>query len=171
LSLFALNPNALAPNYGLLIGLLVALLYGWRKKLPLRPTLDALAPGLAVFLASLGIAHLLSGGAFGAPTDFPLAIYLWDDYRYPTQIFETLLALGVLAAALKHPLGKPGFGLNFLLFVSLSVASRLFLEAFRGDSLIWLGGFRAAQVVSLFILIFCFWLIREWANPQDIEMT
>jgi phosphatidylglycerol:prolipoprotein diacylglycerol transferase len=171
LSLFALNTNTIAPVDGLLIGFFVAVIYGWRKQLPLRPTLDALAPGLAVFLVTLGIAHLLSGGAFGAPTKIPLAIYLWDDYRYPTQIFETLFALGVLLAALKRPLGKPGLGLNFLLVVSLSVASRLILEAFRGDSLIWLGGFRAAQVVSLIILLSCLWLIRVWAQPKEFETT
>lgn len=171
LSLFALNPNTIAPIDGLVIGLLVAVVYGWRKKLPLRPALDALAPGLAVFLVTLGIAHFLSGGAFGAPTKIPLAIYLWDDYRYPTQIVETLFSLGVLLAALKHPLGKPGLGLNFLLVVSLSVASRLLLEAFRGDSLIWIGGFRAAQVVSFIILLSCLWLIRVWAQPKEFETT
>ena len=171
LSLFALNPNTISPNEGLLIGFFVAVIYGWRKQLPLRPTLDALAPGLAVFLVTLGIAHLLSGGAFGAPTEIPLAIYLWDDYRYPTQIFEMLFALGVLAVVLKRPLGKPGLGLNFLLVIALSVASRLFLEAFRGDSLIWIGGFRAAQVASLIILLSCLWMMRVWAQPEEFGMT
>ena len=100
-----------------------------------------------------------------------VTIYLWEDYRYPTQIFETLFALGVLLAALKRPLGKPGFGLNFLLVVALSVASRLFLEAFRGDSLIWVGGIRTAQVASLFILLACLWIMRVWAQPKEFEMT
>ena len=49
LSLFAINTNTLSPVEGLLIGLLVAFVYGQRKGLQLRPVLDALAPGLAVF--------------------------------------------------------------------------------------------------------------------------
>ncbi len=171
LSLFSLNTNTLSAIDGLIIGSVVAAIYGWRKRLPLRPTLDALAPGLAVFLVSLGVAHILSGGAFGSPTDVPWSIYLWDESRHPTQIYETLFALGVLLLALMRPLGQPGAGLNFLLVISLSAASRLFLEAFRGDSLIWPGGFRAAQVSSLIILLISLWVMMLWKQPQDDELT
>jgi prolipoprotein diacylglyceryltransferase len=171
LSLFALNPNTLSTIDGLIIGLVVVVIYGRRKGLPLRPTLDALAPGLAVFLVSLGVAHILSGDAFGVPTDVLWSVYLWDESRHPTQIYETLFALGVLALVLKRPLGRPGMGLNFLLVIALSAASRLFLEAFRGDSLIWTGGFRAVQVVSLIVLLVCLWLIRVWAKPLEYETT
>lgn len=168
LSLFALNPNTLAPSDGLVIGALFAVIYGRRKELTLRPTLDALAPGLAVFLVSLGVAHFLSGDAFGAPTDLPWAITLWDEKRHPTQIYETLLALGILFIVWKRPLNRQGTGLNFLLTVSLSAASRLFMEAFRGNSVIWLGGFRAAQIVSLMILLISLWLIPKWVkNPKS----
>ncbi len=45
---------------------------------------------------------------------------------------------------------KPeGAGLNFLLTIALTSASRVFLEAFRGDSIFWPGGFREAQVIAL----------------------
>src|SRR4030067_240163 len=61
---------------------------GPRQRLPLRPTLDALAPGLAAFLVALGVAHFLSGDAFGAPAyrpddqvPLPWAIHLWGEYR------------------------------------------------------------------------------------------
>jgi prolipoprotein diacylglyceryltransferase len=164
ISLFALNPNTLSPGDGIIIGALVATIYGSRKKLSLRPTLDALAPGLAAFLVSLAVAHFLSGDAFGAPTEVPWAIYLWDEYRHPTQIYETLIALGVFALVLKRPLGQPGQGISFLLVAALSAFARLFLEAFRGDSLIWTGGFRAAQVTNLFVLAACFWLMKTWSQ-------
>ena len=67
LSLLSLNVNTLAISDGLVFGLAVAALYGWHKKLPLRPTLDALAPGLAAFMVALGVSHFLSGDAYGAP--------------------------------------------------------------------------------------------------------
>ena len=86
LSLLALNVNTLAGSDGLLIGLVVAALYGRRKKLLLRPTLDALAPGLATFMVALGVSHLLSGDAFGASADLPWSIYLWNEYRHPSQV-------------------------------------------------------------------------------------
>ena len=164
ISLLALTPATLSPTAGLVIGLTLAALVGWRKRLPLRPTLDALAPGLAAFLVALGGAHLLSGDAFGAPTTLPWAIYLWDDARHPSQVYETLAALAVFAVAWKRPLGV-GQGLNFLLVVALSAGARVFLEAFRGDSLVWAGGFRAAQVVGVIVLGTTLWLIRRWVAP------
>ena len=164
LSLLSINPNTLSAGEGLLIGLLAAFVYSQRKGLPLRPALDALAPGLAAFMVLLGAAHLLSGDAYGAATNaLPWRIYLWSEYRHPSQIYEILAALGVLLIVLKRPLGDPGRGLNFLLVVGLSAGARVFLEAFRGDSLIWAGGFRAVQVAGLAGSL---WLMRSWARPQ-----
>ena len=165
LSLLALNPQTLSPVDGILTGLLVAGVYGRRKNLPLRPTLDALAPGLAAFMVAVGVAHFLSGDAFGAPTDLPWGIYLWDAYRHPTQVYEVILALGVFLAVWKQPLGRPGDGLNFLLLVALSGGARLFLEAFRGDSLVWDGGWRAAQIVSLAVVLLSLALMQKWYPP------
>ena len=165
LGLLALTPATLSPNAGLVIGLAVAALYGRCHGLRLRPTLDALAPGLAAFMVALGVAHIMSGDAFGAPAQLPWSIYLWDDYRHPSQIYETLTALVVFAVAWKRPLGQPGDGVNFLLVVALSAATRVLLEAFRGDSVIWSGGFRGAQVVGVVVLAAALWLMKAWVQP------
>jgi len=164
LSLLALNLNTLAGFDGLLIGLVVAALYGWRKKLPLRLTLDALAPGLAAFMIALGVTHLLSGDAFGAPTELPWSIYLWNEFRHPSQIYEILAAVVILFIVIKRPQSQAGDGINFLMWVALSSAARIFLEAFRGDSMIWPGGFRAAQVVSLIVLAITLFVMRPGAS-------
>ena len=170
LSLLSINPNTLSAGEGLLIGLLAAFVYSQRKGLPLRPALDALAPGLAAFMVLLGAAHLLSGDAYGAATNaLPWRIYLWSEYRHPSQIYEILAALGVLLIVLKRPLGDPGRGLNFLLVVGLSAGARVFLEAFRGDSVIWPGGFRTAQAAGLFILAVTLWLMRAWSQKPASE--
>jgi len=166
LSLLALNPNTLSAIDGVLIGILAAFIYGQRKRLALRPTLDGLAPGLAVFMISLGISHLLNGDAYGAPTTLPWRIFLWGEYRHPTQVYEILAALVVLWVVLSRPFGSSGSGLNFLFVVALSAGARLFLEAFRGDSLIWPGGIRTAQVVSLIVIIISLWLMRAWSRSQ-----
>ncbi len=167
LSLIALTTATLSPNAGLIVGIAVAAFFGWRKRLPLRPTLDALAPGLAAFMIAFGIAHLLSGDAFGSPAQLPWAIYLWDDYRHPSQLYEVIAAALVLVVVWRHPLGQPGGGINFLLVAALSAAARVFLEAFRGDSVIWLGGFRAAQIVALLALVASLWLLRKWAQRKS----
>lgn len=155
LSLLSLNPTTLAPAEGMLSGLLVALIYSQRKGLPLWATLDALAPGLAVFTVAYGFADLASGDAFGAPNDLPWSIDLWGARRHPSQIYEILLA-GLIFAAIREVGLRPPFpftGFLFLAWAVLAAASRLFLEAFRGDSVIVLGTLRLPQLVSLSVLL------------------
>jgi prolipoprotein diacylglyceryltransferase len=43
-------------------------------------------------------------------------------------------------------------GASFLLFAALTAGSRLFLEAFRGDSTLIFGGLRLAQVSAWIVL-------------------
>ena len=85
LSLLALTPTTLSPFMGLIVGSITFVIFIQRKALPIRPTLDALAPGLALFLVFVGLAHILSGDAYGAPASVPWAIRLWNEYRHPSQ--------------------------------------------------------------------------------------
>jgi len=153
LSLLALNATTLAPAEGALTGMLAALIYAQRKGLPLWGTLDALAPGLASFALAAGFSHLASGDAFGAPADLPWAIELWGARRHPSQIYEILLAGGVLGVILQARLHAPFPGFLFLGWMVLAAGSRLFLEAFRGDSVIAFGTVRLAQLLSLGLLL------------------
>lgn len=166
LSLFALNLNTLAPFEGFLIGLAAGGIYLARKKLPLRPVLDTLTPGMAVFFAALGVSHILSGQAYGVESQVPWSIFLWGDYRHPTQFYETIAALLILVVIWLRPLGYPGAGLNFSLFVSLTALARIFIEAFRADSSI-LGDFRTAQVASLVILALSLLLLHRWLRSPN----
>lgn len=165
LSLLALTPTTLSPLMGATVGLVTFMILMDRKGLPLRPTLDALAPGLTFVLMAVGVSHILSGDAYGAPARVPWAIRLWNDYRHPSQFYETLSA-AIIFLIIRERLPKPdGAGLNFLLAVVLSAAARVFLEAFRGDSVFWPGGFREAQVLALAILMLGLYWMRRWMNP------
>ena len=95
LSLLALTPTTLSPLTGLAVGLIAFAIFVQRKAMPIRPTLDAIAPGLALFMAFVGLAHILSGDAYGAPTNVPWAIRLWNEYRHPSQFYETFIALTI----------------------------------------------------------------------------
>ena len=162
LSVFSLNPATLAPAEGALTGTVAALLYGVRRKLPLRLTLDALAPAVALMGVAVAVAHLASGDAFGAAARLPWSVYLWDEYRHPSQVYELSAALGVLGIRWWVKDRRPFIGFNFLLVVALSAAARVFLEAFRGDSLLISGGLRAAQIGGLVILALCLGLMKFW---------
>ena len=152
LSIVSLNLSTLDAAGGLIFGVLVGTLYAWRKRLLSVRWLDVLTPGAAALLAAVSLSNLFSGEAYGSPTTLPWAIELWDMERHPTQIYEMLAMLAILAVLLivlrRHP--KPGTAT--LLFVALYSGQRVFLEAFRGNSLLLPGGWRAAQVVGLLVL-------------------
>ena len=169
LSLLALTPTTLSPGAGLIVGLIAFVIFIQRKGLPVGTTLDAIAPGLALFMVFVGFAHILSGDAYGAPTSVPWAIRLWNEYRHPSQFYEIFIALTVFLV-IRERFPKPvGAGLNFLLTVALSSASRVFLESFRGDSIFWSGGFRESQVIALVIMVVSFYWIRKWMNSNLTE--
>ncbi len=163
-SLFSLNPGLLDPSGGLLAGALAALVYGSRKRLPFWSTLDALTPGLALFSVFLGLAHLASGDAFGAPTHLPWGIYLWGEVRQPSQVYE-ILAAGIILwvvwpqGRLSNPPAQIALtsGRAFLTFLALSAAARIFLEAFRGDSVLVFDRLRLAQLIAWGVLAVALW--------------
>jgi prolipoprotein diacylglyceryltransferase len=146
LSLLALTPTTLSPSMGFLVGLIAFWILIDHQNLPVRPALDAVAPGLALFMIFLGVSHILSGDAYGAPTRVPWAIRLWNEYRHPSQFYETFTALIIFLVILKRFPKPDGAGLNFLLTLALTAGSRVFLEAFRGDSVFWLAVSRARSL-------------------------
>lgn len=171
LGLFSPSTSTLSPIGGFLIGMSTALIYGYRQKLPFRQSLDALTPGLAFFMISIGVSHLLSGNAYGSPSRVPWAMYLWSDYRHPAQLYEIFLALAIFTLVLPKVLPARAPGIRFAQFVSLSALARVFLEAFRGDSVLWLDGYRAAQVMGLLVLIICIVLLRQWERIEPNEAS
>lgn len=153
LGILSLNPNTLAPVEGMATAIIVALIYAQRSKLPLWPTLDALTPGIALFMIFIGLAHLASGDAFGAESDLPWAIELWGAHRHPTQIYELLSAVLIMFLVLRLRRGTSFEGFLFLVYMGMAALQRFLIEALRGDSLIVLGNIRSAQLISLLILM------------------
>ena len=153
LSLFSPNPDLFDPMSGFLAALLTGFIYGQRKALPLWGALDAITPIAASLTIGLALAHLAAGTAFGSPTTLPWGMELWNATRHPSQLYELLASLLIFSLlwfnkAELHP------GLLFLNFASLTAGSRLFLEAFRGDSALIFGGLRLAQIIAWILLAF-----------------
>lgn len=169
LSLFSLNPSTLARTEGLVVGLIVALIYGQRQKLPLWRSLDALVPGLALFMIFRGLSHLSSGDAFGAASSVPWSIELWGSSRHPSQLYEILAGLLIFLAVQRIKRTMPFDGFLFWAWVIMLSASTLFLEAFRGDSVIILGSIRSAQLLNLLILLASFIGLRLLARNNVIQ--
>jgi phosphatidylglycerol---prolipoprotein diacylglyceryl transferase len=166
LSLLALRPQMLDAQGGLLFAAIAALIYGQRRKLALWPTLDALTSLFAVMMIAFGLANFASGDGFGAPASVPWAIELWGAQRHPSQVYETLAALLVAAAtwlgsaiARRSEAGSAP-GLRFWAFLALTGLSLIFLQGFRGDSIL-LAGLRSAQVVGWVVLAISLWQIGQ----------
>ena len=168
LSLLSRETGLLDPWGGVLVGVIAGLAYAQRRSLPFWPTLDALTSGLAVFAVALGFSHLASGASFGSPTTAPWGILLWGERRQPVQVYEIILAAAILTFILRY---GPRFsqrvpGLTFLSFIALTALARLFLEAFRGDSVLLPGGFRSAQVIAWLILALSLTIIYQRLRPR-----
>lgn len=150
-SVFSINIDLFDHLGALATAVIVGFAYGQRNKLALWSTLDALTPLFATVAMGLALAHLAAGTAFGKPTTLPWGIDLWNANRHPTQIYELIVSLLIFGILWFRKNGYPG-GSEFLLFTALTAGARLFLETFRGDSILVFGGVRLAQVIAWILL-------------------
>lgn len=130
--------------------------------------LDVLAPGalLAQVIGRWG--NFVNGEAFGPPTNLPWAIFIpsqdrpsqYAQYAYfhPLFLYESLWNLVGLGLLLKYFVKpeRPFFSFGFYLF--WYGTGRFFYEFGRFDTAS-LGGFKVAQVVSVFLVFFGLWLL------------
>ncbi len=161
--IFAIWEGGLAIHGGLIAGALTTLLYCRMTGLSVLVTLDIMAPSVAIGQAIGRWGNFFNQEAFGTPTDLPWRLYIDPyhrppslkgfEYFHPTFLYESLwnvLVFCVLWFGLrKRFTGKPGaLTLSYLGLYSLG---RFFVEGLRIDSLM-LGSFRAAQIVSAFLV-------------------
>jgi phosphatidylglycerol:prolipoprotein diacylglycerol transferase len=154
ISLISLNPSLFDPFWGVLIGLLAGIAYGQRKRLHVWSILDILTPGLAVMGVAFNLSHLASGAAFGKPTQLPWGIYMWGEIRHPSQVYATIVAGLILVIVLRIEKSMTALpsGVLFWVFVGMTAAARMFLEAFRGDSTLIFESLRQDQLIAWSVL-------------------
>ena len=151
IDLISLNYSLFDLGGGIAIAILTGLGFGQRKTLAFWPTLDTLTPFFAALMVGIGAAHLASGEAFGKETSLPWAIELFGTTRHPSQVFGIAAALFILnSIGMRKPFEIPGK--QFLFFVAFSAGAALFLEAFRGDSVLVAGGLRLGQIVAWIVM-------------------
>lgn len=169
LSIFSINTTLFNGWGAAASALIAALWYGQKHQLDFWSTLDLFTPAFATLSLFIGLAHLASGSAFGSASDLPWSIELWGARRHPTQIYEMISAALVLTIILKMFSSKKVLpkGILFLTFLILTTASRLFLEAFRGDSQM-IDNVRTAQLAAWLILAVSLFLFgKRFFQPAD----
>jgi phosphatidylglycerol:prolipoprotein diacylglycerol transferase len=165
-SVFSLNPSLLDPIAGMSIGILAGFIFIKRKNLPFWHTLDAITPLISVMALAFALSNLVSGNAYGAQTSVPWAIYSHGTFRHPSQIYEVFgagIILWLVSSKIEY--SEVG-GKTFFLFFVLSASIRIFLEAFRGDSELYVSGIRTPQVHSWIILAICLWGLNRLERGQ-----
>ena len=167
LNIFSLNVDLFDSTSGIVTGLLIGIIYGKKQNLSLWNALDALTPILAFTAIGLHLSHLAAGIAFGSPTTLPWGIDLWNATRHPTQIYELIASL-IIFGIIWFRKSELSPGALFLNFTALTAGAHLFLEAFRADSTLILGGIRLAQVVAWVALTIVFITSEQkWQNAPD----
>ena len=158
---WALRVGDLAWPGALLGGLLASYLWSRLRRFDATALADSAALALPVPQALASIGLLLSGEAFGAPTGLPWSVSLFGAARHPTQIYLALAALGSLGALwslARRPLPP---GTLMAGYLGLQGLTLLLIEPLRGDSLVFPGGVRAAQVAGLALLLCSLWWMRQ----------
>ena len=160
-SYYSTNPSeipaiwhgGLAIHGALIAGVLAGYFFVKWQKLKFWQIADIVAPSIILGQAIGRWGNFFNQEAYGYPTDLPWAMYIDGAYRHPTFLYESLWDLGVFLFLLWYRRRKGiKHGEVFLIYAILYSAGRFIVEAFRTDSLM-LGSLRAAQVISVIIIM------------------
>ncbi len=159
--------------YGGFLGATVAgVLYVQIKKLPIWKVADAVAPSISLGYVFGRMGCLLNGCCFGRACELPWAIHYPDTHStrglgvHPTQVYDSLLNLGLYLGLVWLYRRKKFDGQVFAAYVVCYAVVRAIVEVFRGDyPRYYLGGLvTPAQLLSAAILIAG--LILFWKLPR-----
>lgn len=152
---------------GLFFALAAAFLYGRKKQLPLRSSLDALAPGLLVGFMVISLADFLSGPGYGTETGFLLGINVFGIKRHAVQIYEIFVAFVALIVWWVVSDRRQYDGQLFLMTTAVYSAGLLLVDAYRANSPLTSNGYHITQIVSLLVLLACVYLLGRMATKND----
>ena len=169
LNLVSLTPSMLDASFGVLVGILTALIIAQKKHLPLWPTLDTLTPFFILIFAGIHLANYANGEAFGLPTQLPWGIQLWNTVRHPVQRYALILAAALFTWLLAHTrlFTSTGFmhsGVLFNLVIAGLGFITLFTRAFIAEKVL-LGNIDFYQLIALAVLLGSMMMIYTRAFP------
>jgi len=191
------DPRLLLERYGLVwyggfvVGTAAVLWTMRRRRLPPWPTLDAVAPALALGYGIGRIGCFLVGDDYGRPTDLPWGVafehglppttawHLRTEFGlaipadvpggallrvHPTQLYETAMALAIWAVGLALLRRRSAAGGVALPVLGLLAVERFAIEFLRAKDDRFLGPFTLAQAISVAVLVAVALLARRRAS-------
>ena len=159
LDIFKVWDGGLAFQGGLLLAFIIALTYIRRHDLPVWSTLDVLALGIPLGQSIGRIGCFMAGCCYGRTTDLPWGVTFTHPESlgplgvkvHPTQLYESLLVLGVFAVLYHLRTRKRFEGQLLGTYFLLASLVRFGVEFFRGDPRgpALLAGMPVTQVTAL----------------------
>ncbi len=174
ISLIALNFSLWDAPGGVILGFTAMIWYAMRHKMELWRVADSFTPAINVMMIALGFAQLASGDAYGVPARLPWSIYIWGEWRHPSQIYAILGAVVILIwlytrinTHREEGLLYPAGGL-FLAFSACSAVVTLFLSRFQAENGLLPGQIHPSQVAAWIVLAISLLLLgkRKRSAPQ-----
>ena len=180
---------------GFVGGFLAVMLNGWRRKVPLRFTMELTAPALAVGYAVGRVGCFLVQDDYGVPTTLPwgmrfpqgwppsTAQNLARDFGvtlppgtqptdvlavHPTQLYEVALMLLAFWLIWRLRTHRHAWGWLFGLYLLLAGTERFLIEFLRAKDDRFLGPFTIAQGMSAAIALAGVAILVRWAKPDTL---
>lgn len=167
LTIVSLNPGLLDPWFGFSTAVLAAAVISQRNRFSAKLVLDVFTPFLAGLSAAISLSNLASGVRYGLPTQMPWAVELFGANRHPAQLYDFLAAAVILAIIWQwRKTYELGEGKLFFIFLALSSAAFLFLEAFHATGPSLLDGWRVVQILAWLALAVSLWFLRKLGALQ-----
>jgi phosphatidylglycerol:prolipoprotein diacylglycerol transferase len=179
---------------GFIGGTAAVVLNGWRLRVPLRWTMQLVAPALAAAYALGRVGCFLVNDDYGRPSNVPWAVKFPRGLPpstagnmehlfgvavpqgtdpgtvlavHPTQLYETGIMLVVFAVLWRLRLSPRPTGWLFGLYLVLAGTERFLIEILRAKDDRFLGAFTLAQLTSVILILIGSGLMVSWKNGSS----
>lgn len=179
---------------GFIGGALAVALNGRRLRVPIRWTMQLVAPVLAVSYAIGRIGCFLVNDDYGRPTNLPWGMKFPRGLPpstagnlqrlfgvpvppgtdpgtvmavHPTQLYEVALMLGAFAVLWRLRKADRPIGWLFGIYLIFAGVERFLIEIVRAKDDRFLGPFTIAQLTSCILVLIGIWLAQRWSHGES----
>jgi Prolipoprotein diacylglyceryltransferase len=179
---------------GFLGGATAVILNGWRLRVPLRWTMQLVAPALAAAYALGRVGCFLVNDDYGRPSNLPWAVKFPEGLPpstagnlhqlfgvpvpagippatvlavHPTQLYEVALMLGAFFVLWAWRRRERPVGWLFGVYLVLAGVERFLVEFVRAKDDRLLGPFTLAQLTSVILVGIGIYLLNAWRDAPD----
>ncbi len=138
---------------GLISGIWAGYIFLKKRKIPIYPIMDFIAPYVALSQAIGRIGCLLNGCCYGKHSEYGIYFPVHDAVLLPTQVYSSLIMV-VIFILLRLMQDSPHKqGQIFFLYLALYSTKRFFIEFLRDDNAPIFYGLTLFQLLSIVIFL------------------